>query len=180
MNPYLEAYNRSPKDFLNQYHQRTDLVTRYSWSIPDDEAIGIVAVLPDIVDMGAGTGYWASLITAAGGSIRCYDLFLGKDNHYQHRLQYHPIEARGVEILRTKNFQTLFLSWPPYDMDFGFQCIRSFRGKYLVYVGESEGGCTGNDKMFRLIDKKWNPIREIQLTQWEGIHDSLTIYARKE
>jgi hypothetical protein len=55
---------------------RSTLVKKYSWAIPSPESIEwIVKVLDGrpVVEIGAGTGYWAWLLTQAGVDIRCYD-----------------------------------------------------------------------------------------------------------
>lgn len=183
-NPYLEAFNTIPPPHENEWlwrgAKRYELVARYAWSVPTDQAIRVIAAQPDIVEMGAGTGYWASLVAAAGGRIRCYDLYQGEENEFRHRVQYYPIERRGVEVLRTdaKDCQTLLLSWPPYDDSFGHQCVRSFRGKWIVFIGEEEGGCTGDDKMFRRLRRDWKELWYVKLPQWPGMHDGMTVYER--
>jgi hypothetical protein len=186
-NPYLEAFNKTqPPDspgwpFAARHRDRVKLTMQYAWAVPTEEAVRVIADLPDIVEMGAGTGYWASLIAAAGGQIRCYDLHRGEANDYHWGDNYYPQETRGVEVLRAdaRDCKTLLLCWPPYDEPFGYQCLRSFRGHWLVYIGEDRGGCTGNYAMFRKLERDWTEVRRVAIPQWCGIHDSMWVYERK-
>lgn len=180
--PMQNDYEKAAEQCRMNWVLRKKLVQQYSWSIPNASIIAAIRILPGpVVDMGAGTGYWASLIEKAGGQVQCYDLFLGLDNYYGHRCQYHPIEQRGVEVLRNdaKHCQTMLLAWPPYDSSFGFQCVRSFRGQYIVYVGEGEGGCCGCKEMFKRLASHWEMMEEIALQRWDAIYDYAWIYGRK-
>lgn len=56
---------------------RTDLVAQYSWAIPSPDTLRwILETVGDrgIVEMGAGTGYWASLLTLGGADVVAYDI----------------------------------------------------------------------------------------------------------
>ncbi|CAM9339292.1 unnamed protein product, partial [Phaeothamnion confervicola] len=51
-----------------------ELVRRYAWAIPDERAIQAAAEFSPIVEIGAGGGYWASLLRARGADVKAYDL----------------------------------------------------------------------------------------------------------
>jgi len=181
----VNDYYRVAKPFLgefNSYSKRRELVKRFSWAIPNDEAIAAIAALPRIVEIGAGTGYWASLIQAAGGDIIAYDLAHQRENPWGHNVEHFPIQWGGVSKLRTpecRDRQTLFLCWPPYGEPMAFQSLRSFKGQWVAYVGEGGWGCTGDEKFHLLLAKKWELTQEVRIPQWYGIHDSLMIYKRR-
>ena len=52
---------------------RAGLVRRYGLAIPTDEAIAACVARSPLVEIGAGLGYWASLIAQQGGDIAAYD-----------------------------------------------------------------------------------------------------------
>lgn len=186
MNPYYEAFRQAqPNDgewpLASRGNLRNPLCAQYAWAVPTTEAVQAIAALPDIVEMGAGTGYWASLIAAAGGQIRCYDLYQGENNQYDHVKHYYLVQQRGVEVLRNeaRGCQTLMLCWPPCGEPFGEQCLRTFRGQWFVYIGEDQGGCCGDDKLFARLERDWVVRKDIALPQWWGIHDALVICERR-
>nr|CCA14737.1 conserved hypothetical protein [Albugo laibachii Nc14] len=91
-NPYLDCYNAflksAPEDIahvfntdLNEetrrkHHNMLDvqIAMKYAWAIPDERALKIIKSYGPIVEMGAGTGYWAKLLELRGVDIVCYDL----------------------------------------------------------------------------------------------------------
>ena len=52
------------------------LVDKYSWAIPNDQALNIISQFSPIVEIGSGKGYWASLLRKMGVDILCYDLHI--------------------------------------------------------------------------------------------------------
>ena len=58
-------------------------------------------------------------------------------------------------------------------------CLKYFKGKYVIYIGEGYGGCTADDLFHSELKNKYNLINEIYIPQWDGIHDSLYIYEKK-
>lgn len=47
---------------------------RFSWAIPDERAIRILHHFSPVVEIGAGDGYWAGLVEAAGGDVLAFDI----------------------------------------------------------------------------------------------------------
>lgn len=75
------AWDRSMDDVANTYMARRVLSERFAWAVPTDEAILAIAELGPIVEIGAGTGYWAWLLEQAGAEVLAFDAELG-GNHW--------------------------------------------------------------------------------------------------
>lgn len=187
MNPYLqeaESFRFQQYDFQTRTPCRDTLVARYAWAIPNDNAINLLAGMGPIIEMGAGNGYWAKLITEAGGTIEPYDRTPGS-HHYQtpKGTVWHPVMEGGVEkILAHHRSHILLLVWPPYLGALAFDALTRYLevgGKTVVFVGESQGGCTADDRFFRLLDSQFEEVGDADIPQWYGIHDCLTVYQRK-
>lgn len=165
---------------VESYSSRLELVRKYSWAVPNKEAIEEIVKYSPIVEAGAGTGYWASLIKDAGGDIIALDKFPpgAGNNYYQHNSQYYPVVYGDAETIASYSERTLMLCWCPYDTDMGHDHIALYTGKTLILIGEGRGGCCGNDKMFDLIDVNFTFKKLIKIPQWAGIHDTLVIYTR--
>src|SRR5688572_22451888 len=96
-NPYLREFNElralcKPMGFLGEaleFLQRLSLAQEYSFAIPNEEAITAIAKAGDkkIVEMGAGTGYWAMLLRQAGADVIAYER-TPKHNHYKFHKRY--------------------------------------------------------------------------------------------
>ena len=180
MNKYLKEVS----DKHNQFHSykfRDEFVVKYSWAIPNDEAIRTICKYSPLVEIGAGTGYWGMLIKNAGGKILCFDKFNDGNNPYQHKVQWSTIYNGDESILNKFHRSTsLFLCWPPYNDSMAINCIKNFKGKHLVYIGESGWGCTANDEFFDELWNAWEKIECIDIPRWSGINDALYVYKRKQ
>lgn len=181
-NTYLDEYGRAPIDpiisgFLDgrwvTFEERARLQKRYAWAIPNEAAILAVVAESPLVEIGAGTGYWASLVTSAGGDIVCYDKEPYK-NHWCDGSAWYEVRRGGPRRVRKHGNRTLFLCWPPYADPLAYDALRAYRGRRLVYVGEVDG-CTGCKRFHRALDKHWALVREVELPQFGGLHDALFI-----
>jgi hypothetical protein len=159
---------------------REKLVTRFSWAIPSAEALRRARAFagPRLVEMGAGTGYWASLFEGVGMSVHAYDAH-PTNNPYKHEVSYTTIRyGTPATLMKYDTRWALFLCWPPYDDPMAFRCLQHFKGERLVYVGESEGGCNASDKFFERLSRFWTPAGEVDIPQWDGINDSMSFWRR--
>jgi hypothetical protein len=156
---------------------RHELTGRYAWAIPTDEALDAIAAWSPVVEIGAGTGYWAALLAARGADIVAYDEKPGK-NDWCDAPCYAPVAIGTEAAVHLHEDRTLFLCWPPMT-GMAARALEFYRGRRLVYIGEYSGGCTADDRFFRLLEVGWQEVRQIDLPQWSCIHDTLTMYERK-
>lgn len=180
-NPYLEEWTASKQKQSVCYEDRHECIAKYGFAIPDDEAIQKLVALSPIVELGAGIGYWASLIAEAGGQIECYDKFLGAENDYpfKHRDPWFPVQSGEPELLTKHPAKTLLLSWPCYKSAFAYNCLKSFKGATVVYIGEGMGGCTANDAFHNRLARGWSEVDFVAIPRWDCINDWMTVYERR-
>jgi hypothetical protein len=159
--------------------KRRNLVVRYAWAVPDEHAIEIILKYSPIVEIGCGTGYWASLIASKGGIVFPYDAHVpGIDrNPYEHEITYCNVLRGSIEVLDKLKF-TLFLCWPPHNNSFAYDALMRYRGDTLIYVGEDEYGCTADRTFFKELSRHWKFIEGHKLPQWDGIYDYLEVHKR--
>lgn len=160
---------------------RSDLTRKYGFAIPNPPALNFIANWGPVVEMGAGTGYWASLLRKMKVDIRAFDNFSGYGkNGYGFGTPWVAILKGTPVTLEGHGDRTLFLCWPDYNSPFASNCLRHYPGDRLIYVGEGYGGCTGNDRFHARLKKEWTLVKTISLPTWPGIHDNLYAYERKE
>jgi hypothetical protein len=58
------------------------------------------------------------------------------------------------------------------------RALAAFRGEYVAYVGEGDGGCTADDRFHRVLAERWSEVETVPIPQWYGLHDRLEIYRR--
>lgn len=218
-NPYWDMVQKFPGNSIEQeYHhrwvpepypwksaspemdgkpvRRDDLCGKWAWSITDPASLQFVArVLGEkAVEIGAGTGYYASLLAQMGVDMICYDLYpplhTGQNHYHSPRTEKHDgllgitrevfFDVRSGNYLMAAEYpdRTLFLCWPPYEDDMAFQTLQAYQGQRLVYIGEPDGGCTGDDQFFKLLAETWHLVESHTPVQWWGIHDVIEVYER--
>jgi hypothetical protein len=162
--------------------QRASATLNFSWAIPNDEALEAIASFSPLVEIGAGGGYWAQQLRKQGAKVVAFDRHgcSTKRNHYVKKMHIH-VRRGGPKVLRKREFRnhTLLLIWPPYDTSMARECLEHFRGRYLCYIGEGYGGCTGCDTFHDMLDNLFEEIQCISIPQWSGMHDRLYIFKRK-
>jgi hypothetical protein len=187
MNDYLKEYEESNVSSWSPraYHARKSCTEKYGFAIPTDEVVKKIVSFGKIIEMGAGTGYWARLISEAGGDIVAFDkdpVYTGR-NFYKFRESWWHVVESTPAILALKKYadRTLFLCWPSYGTPFGADCLKAYQGDTFLYVGEGHYGCCGDKKFWSILDKEWEEDDDeyMSIPQWDGIHDYFTVYRRK-
>ena len=181
-NAYLAEFRKHERleEFaVERFTERTRLTALYAWAVPTAEAVRALVRLSPLVEVGAGTGYWASLVRAAGGVVHPFDCDPPTSgvNHWGHREEYVPVLRGGPEVLAGFDEAcALFLCWPPYDTTMALDCLRAFRGTRVAYVGEDRG-CCATEEFFDEFDT-WPLVRRVKIPQHAGIHDEMVVRRR--
>lgn len=152
---------------------RSELVRKYAWAIPTPETLAMVAKYSPLIEIGAGTGYWAYLLTKLGADIICYD----NDRNFP-RDVYYLVNVGGEKEASKYGDRTLFLCWPPYNEAMAANCLKAYTGNTLIYIGEGAGMCTGDDEFHEILEKEWKEIECCELLKWSGLHDHLWVYGK--
>jgi hypothetical protein len=181
MNQYFQEFSLLKSSAMFSYEERSSMARKYAWAIPSDEAIQKLVSLSPVVEVGAGTGYWASLVSEAGCYIRAFDSAPPKfgTNKYNHTEPCFRVERGQANVTSRFTHRTLFLCWPPYDTGMATEAIRAYKGKTVVFVGESQGGCTGNDEFHDMLRDRFNLVDSVELPRWSGINDYMSVWNRK-
>ena len=127
LNPYKDEFFASGKRLMSivrggitisetsDFNARGDLCRKYSWSVPsEDFAIAIQNLTnKKLVDIGAGTGYWAWFLKQYGINTICYDIAPYKNHHADN--QWVIVNNGGPEKAKDHQDRTLALFWPMLD-----------------------------------------------------------------
>jgi hypothetical protein len=154
---------------------RKKLIWAYSWAVPSREAIAEIARHSPLIEIGAGTGYWAWLLAQAGADVLAYDRNAPAPPHWA------EVREGGPEVIERWSERSLFLCWPPLDDSLAAGCLARYRGEVVLHVGElGEGARTGDSNFQRRLLEEFALEREVALPGWPGYADRLTVWRRKE
>jgi hypothetical protein len=186
-NPYLEEFDslmpawRVPphlrKLTFERYVMRQRMIAKYAWAVPNTEAIELLIRHSPLVEMGAGTGYWAWLVRQAGGDILAFDRYPPPDPRnrwHAGERQWTEVRPGGPRLLVGHPGRTLLLCWPPEDEPMAAQCLEAYAGDALVYVGELSPGFDRATGSARVLEQ-WEPVETLELPQWESVQDRLVV-----
>lgn len=168
---------------------REPLCRAFSWAIPSDEVLEWIAMrCPRIVEIGAGRGYWAKLLSDEGADVVAYDISInggsmGENGWHQAGADHvptlwFPVQRGGPEQAAAFPSRTLFLCWPPMTT-MAAECLGHYSGNEVLYIGEGSGGCTADDDFWSAIMADWEVEHELEIPQWPYIDDYLTLFVRK-
>lgn len=182
-NPYLErfeAFRRLPRPAvpdLSALQARHDMVVEFAWAVPNDAALTALAALSPLVEIGAGSGYWAALLRDRGATVHAYDVTVGAGNNWGHTKTWTTVLVGDDAKIDEHQDCTLFLCWPAGG-PMAAAAVRRYRGDCLVYVGEPRGGATGTPEFFDELDTNWIESQRIAIPNWDGIEDAVHVYRR--
>lgn len=166
---------------MRAYEQRPHYVDKYAWAVPNDAALAAIQAYNPVVEIGAGTGYWAALLQARGVSVVAYDLYPpAGDNNTFHtsRTTWTHVEKGGPEKAADHPDRALLLCWPPYNSPMAMECLNHYAGETVLYVGEW-GGCTADDGFHSQLERDFDVVKTVRIPCWPGIHDTLTVHKRR-
>lgn len=174
MNDYLERFQElEEKDtFRGQqwFGERSRLVDTYSWAVPSEDAVVYLAEFDHIIEIGAGSGYWAKCIEDMGGSVRATDISPPDET-------WVDVEQAGESEVDLEDAAVLMV-WPPYNDRMSVSAVKQ-EPNHILYVGEPEGGCTGHHSMFPYFEKEYGLVAKVEIPSYAGIKDNLFHYIRK-
>jgi len=170
---------------VDEYYRRHEFTGNYAWAVPTKEAIEKIRAFVGsgkVLEIGSGLGLWAKLLKDEGIHVTPTD-FKGQRKNFgmkevEHTEVHDMGHMRAMEMFGAGH-DVLMMIWPPYDDSMAAEALERFKGDKLIYIGESGGGCTGDDRFHQLLDETWNEKETVDIPQWDGIHDALFLYERK-
>lgn len=177
LNPYFELWSRAREIPEIRKH----LIWAYSWAVPSNEAIHAIVSFcggSPIVEMGAGTGYWAWLLRQAGAEITCIDSRTEAPPHWHPVASGTPESASLDPALRAR---PLLLVWPPLAQNgescMALESLTRLAPHTVISVGEWRGR-TGSPEFHAFLEANYRLERELSLPNWPGFKDTLRIYCQ--
>jgi len=167
--------------------QRHDIVSEYSFTIPYYDILGKIASYSPIVEIGAGSGYWARCLSEMGADVIAYDSFppgeqnaweWEKGNSWFDDTWYGIIEG-DESAAASHPDRALFMAWPMPMNPMAYNTLIQYKnagGRTLIYVGDPHPASSG-DEHFYLELEKYREIERVELFSWPGIHEKLLIYS---
>jgi hypothetical protein len=156
---------------IKQNKMRRALTDKYSWSVPNSEALTLTAEQGPLIEAGAGSGYWAHLLQNMGADVLPFDKYGNNtvENYYASGATkaWTNIITGGAETVATYPNRTLFMSFPPAEEPFAADVLKTYAGKKFVFVGETcSDSCTGDKEFHSLLASQWREVKSVKIPNW--------------
>lgn len=209
VNPLLDAFNETMAAGADIDNTRAALIARYGFAIPTDQALDQIDRWSPagVVEVGAGTGYWAKLLRGRGVDVAAFDIEPAPSRQnpwFADTQPWHPVHCDDHSVAGRYPDRTLLIVWPTKNEIWPAAAVEQYHdsgGVCVVYVGEGPGGRTGDDVFHALLGElttcaqcrygsttspcicgvtaQWERTETIALPNWPGYKDGLHIYTRR-
>jgi hypothetical protein len=159
----------------------TTLAQRYSYVFPDDRSLAALARLGPLVEMGAGTGYWAYRLRALGADVVAFDQAPpdgARPNRYHATTPtWTEVVAADHTILTRYSDRALLLCWPPLFSSLG-ESLTYYSGNTVAVIGD--GG--HRTARVRGLNESFTPVSVSEVQALEpvpGQQPTLSIWRRR-
>jgi hypothetical protein len=149
---------------------------RYSWAVPTREALDLIAAHAPLVEVGAGTGYWAWLLRQLQADIIACDGTPGVTVGNRHHLlafswlRVHKSDA-AVAAARHSD-RTLLICWPPVETDMSSRALAAYAGETVIYIGARNweyAADTGNAEFHAALKQNWKLEQQLDLPSFSRV-----------
>ena len=169
----------APTDAPTTWFLRELYLKHYGFAILDEATVQVLAPYAPIVEVGAGSGYWAYELCQAGVEVVATDPGTGRYHGLHRWVPWLPIERlTGVQAVQQYPDHTLLIVWPDYGQRWVSATLRAYRGETVLYVGEGKAGCTGNAAFHAALAERFPAVSVHPIPQFDNYHDALHICRR--
>jgi len=208
VNPLHDAFTQTVAADIDS--TRAALITKYGFAIPTDEALEAARRCSPtgVVEVGAGTGYWAHLLQQRGVDVAAFDIEPApspKNPWFAGTRPWHQVHVADHDVVAQYSDRTLLIVWPTKNEIWAAAAVERYHdagGACLVYVGEGPGGHTGDDVFHALlgelttcvqcsygltsspcicrVEPLWRRTETVVLPHWPSCNDDLHVFTRQE
>ncbi|MFC5662699.1 class I SAM-dependent methyltransferase [Kitasatospora misakiensis] len=183
--PVIDVFDHLPAELGPALPRRQELSRVYSWALASRTALDWLTDCLDgrgLLEVGAGSGYWAWLLRARGVDVLATDAEARTErNGFTDRFQYTEVRpGRAAEDAAAHPDRVLALLWPPHRDPMAADTLRAYRGPSVLYLGDRPGGLCADPDFFTELTTHWRPLSRCPLTlRWLGNHDTATYFVRR-
>lgn len=152
---------------------------KYDSVIPSEEALIAIGALGPIVQVRAGTGYWAQLLRCRGTDVIAFDRQPSPLRNLSISRRWGSVRSASAYVASRHPDRTLLLTAPPRESSVAHRAVHAYEGDHVVCIGERPTGRTGDDSVHYLFRQGWNRVQELPLPQWGDAQSCLTVYRRR-
>ena len=155
-------------------HVLDQFVRKFGFAILDRETAKFIRPYGPLLEIGAGLGYWAYELGRL--EIQVVPTDPNPKERWPNTPTWTHVESLSAEeaIARYPEMN-LLISWPDNKSEWAAKALPEFRGRYLLYVGEERGGCTGTSRMFDIPEAEFEFQERHNIPTFFHVSDRLEV-----
>lgn len=166
------------------FEARLEAMNQWSYAVPNESALTELVTSSPIVEIGAGTGYWASLVASMGADVIAYDasppgVAIANVWHPMSDFVHFPMKVADAKVAESHSDRTLFMCWPPRG-NMAFRAASNWHGKRLILVGELNFQSCADDSLYDLLTSQFTLEKIVKVPQWCMIDDVMSVWTRRK
>lgn len=160
---------------------REQYVNQFGFALVTEELLDEINSLIDgkrVIEIGCGAGWFAKCYRERFPDAQYETLDSGEWCwESQHVELDHTVDYATFDY---SNYEVVISSWPNMDEEAIEEVLKGLpSGCLFVHCGESNGGCTGTDEMFDLLDERFEHKHHfINSITFAGLHDAWDLYIK--
>jgi hypothetical protein len=187
-NPYLDFFNALPPwcradsapgvsaaelGSPDWHALKNAIAGHFAWAVPTEAAIDCIArhAPAGVVEIGAGTGYWAWLLSERGLDVAAFDTA-------PPAFTWTRVEVGDERQAAAASAGALFLCWPPWAAPMASAALAAFPGETVIYVGEWMGG-SAEPGFFARLASGFEAVDAVDIPCWHARSDRLWVFRRR-
>lgn len=158
----------------------TELAGRYSYVLPEPGVLALLCSLSPLIEIGAGTGYWAYRLRQLNSDILAFDqnppVRAGANRYHPGAGTWTEVLAGDQSVLAAYPERTLFVCWPPLYSSLA-NCLDFYVGNTVAWIGDPglrTAVPLGLDPAFEQVLA--HSVRVLE--PWPGTKPTLTVWRR--
>ena len=167
----------------NNLYVRHNVCMNISWALLDDNNLKSISefVENDIVyDLGCGHAFWSDVLNKLYNvKVKCVDInhkyrydYVDLKAPYR-KIKYVNYKSNMIKCLKIWKPKCLMFIWPTYNDNWAYLYTKNVKPEKIIYIGESEFGCTADQKFHEYIGNNYQ-IENILINPiWDGIYDKV-------
>lgn len=173
--PWANGRKDAVHSSLSAFECRETFIKEFGFAVLNEEAIKEIKKYSPILEIGAGSGYWAYELSLRGVDIVATDPEIYYKWEKKHSVLHKLTAEQAMKKFPNRNLLTV---WPSYSENWAARALENFEKDYVIYVGEGSGGCTADDKFHQILEKRFKHIKTISIPVFSGLHDRLEVFEK--
>ena len=191
------------QDWNSMGQEQVSIRNEYAWSVPTANALSLLAKHQPLLELGAGAGYWASLLKRMSVDILAVDekyfqtsfnekakISEGQEISFKY---YCEVLQGGPEVASKYEDRSLVLMWPDYSGfgSYALECLQHYQGQKLILIGEWSNstfgayarGISKHGQSFSLefqskVEENFQLVEALNLPTWPLFLDRLQVFEK--